>query len=66
MIIHAKFGDPSLNGLGAVAFGVKKIMADFAGLGRWRPLSKFSFTPLDSSIFFQSKCENDKGLALLV
>ena len=50
-ILCAKFGDPSLNEFGAMALGVKKIMADFAGLGRWRPLSKFWFAPLNSPIF---------------
>ena len=66
MIIHAKFGDSSFNRLGAMALGVKKIRTGFAGSGRWRPRSTFWFTPLDSSIFFQSICENQIGLALFV
>ena len=49
-----------------MAPGVKKIIVDFAGLGRWRPHTKFWFTPLNSLNFFQSRCENQIGLALLV
>ena len=64
--IHAKFGDSSFNRLGAMALGVKKIRASLAGSGRWRHRSTFWFTPLDFSNFFQSKCENGKGLALFV
>ena len=66
LIIHAKFGDSSFNRLGAMALGVKKIIAGFAGSGRWRPRSTFWFAPLDSSIFFQSRCENQISLALFV
>ena len=66
LIIHAKFGDSSFNRLGALALGVKKIMAGFAGSGRWRPRSTFWFTPLDSSNFFQSKCENKIDLVPFV
>ena len=64
--IHAKFGDSSFNRLGAMALGVKKIIAGFAGSDRWRPRSTFWFTPLDSTNFFQSKCKNEMGLALFV
>ena len=64
--IHAKFGDSSFNRLGAMALGVKKIIAGFAGSGRWRPRSTFWFTPLDSTNFLQSRCENEMGLALFV
>ena len=66
LIIHAKFGDSSFNRLGAMALGVKKIMAGFAGSGRWRHRSTFLFAPLDSSNFFQSSCENKIDLALFV
>src|SRR5699024_12463019 len=41
-------------------------IVDFAGLGRWRPRTKFWFTPLNSLNFFQSRCENQIGLALFV
>ena len=34
LIICSKFGDSSFNRLGAMALGVKKIMAGFAGSGR--------------------------------
>jgi len=64
--LASAFGDSSFNHLGAMALGVKKIIAGFAGSGRWRPQSTFWFTPLDSSNFFQSKCENKIDLALFV
>ena len=62
----AKFGDPSFKGLGAMALPVKKIRDDFAGSDRWRHRSTFWFAPLDFLNFFQSICENGKGLALFV
>ena len=64
--IHAKFGNSSFNRLGAMALGVKKIRTGFAGSGWWRHRSTFWFAPLDFLNFFQSICENGKGLALFV